>query len=114
MSVGFIKAIENGADLLELSIDDLLEDTEVIRYSTTVAMNKLIEQKGPKLGFITTEGYEDMLYIGKGSQWADGISSLESRKIAEVDKPDPLIPREHVIRCKRENRLYRKSDSSVR
>lgn len=100
LSVGFIKAIENGADILDLSIDELLEDTEVIRYSTTVAMNKLIEQKGPKLGFITTEGYEDMLYIGKGSQWADGISTLESRKISEVDKPNPLISREHVIGVK--------------
>lgn len=80
LSVGFIKAIENGAELLDLDLDELLEETDMIRYSTTVAMNKLIERKGPKLGFITTEGYEDMLYIGKGSQWQDGISSLDSRK----------------------------------
>lgn len=100
LSVGFIKAIENGADLLDLAIDELLEETDVIRYSTTIAMNKLIEQKGPKLGFITTEGYEDMLYIGRGSQWSDGISTLESRKIAQVDKPNPLILRENVVGVK--------------
>ncbi|MFS0824508.1 hydantoinase/oxoprolinase family protein [Bacillus sp. 1P02SD] len=100
LSVGFIKAIENGAELLDLDLDELLEETDMIRYSTTVAMNKLIERKGPKLGFITTEGYEDMLYIGKGSQWQDGISSLDSRKIAEVSKPIPLIPRENVVGVK--------------
>ena len=100
LSVGFIKAIENGAELLDLAIDELLEETDVIRYSTTIAMNKLIEKKGPKLGFITTEGFEDTLYIGRGSQWADGISTLESRKIAEVDKPTPIIPRENVVGVK--------------
>jgi N-methylhydantoinase A/acetophenone carboxylase len=100
LSVGFIKAIENGAELLDLAIDELLEETDVIRYSTTIAMNKLIEQKGPKLGFITTEGYEDMLYIGRGSQWSDGISTLESRKIAKADKPTPLISRANVVGVK--------------
>lgn len=100
LSVGFIRAIENGADLLDLAIDELLEETKVIRYSTTVAMNKLIERKGPRLGFITTEGFEDILHIGRGSQWADGISALESRKIHKVDKPKPLIPRENVVGVK--------------
>lgn len=100
LSVGFIRAIENGAELLDLAIDELLEETKVIRYSTTVAMNKLIERKGPRLGFITTEGFEDILYIGRGSQWADGISALESRKIYKVDKPEPLIPRENVVGVK--------------
>jgi len=100
LSVGFIKAIENGADLLDLAVDELLEETKVIRYSTTVAMNKLIERKGPRLGFITTEGFEDILYIGRGSQWSDGISALESRKINKVDKPTPLIPRENVVGVK--------------
>src|SRR5699024_3972681 len=100
LSVGFIRAIENGADLLDLAIDELLEETKVIRYSTTVAMNKLIERKGPRLGFITTEGFEDILHIGRGSQWSDGISALESRKIHKVDKPKPLIPRENVVGVK--------------
>jgi N-methylhydantoinase A/oxoprolinase/acetone carboxylase beta subunit len=100
LSVGFLKAIENGADALDLSIEELLQDTEVIRYSTTVAMNKLIQRKGPKLGLITTEGFEDITFIGKGSQWQDGISTQEARQIAKADKPIPLIERNMVIGVK--------------
>src|SRR5690606_8627491 len=69
LSVSFMKAIEKGADQLGLDLEELLSETDVIRYSTTVAMNKLIERKGPKLAFITTEGFEDITFIGKGSQW---------------------------------------------
>ncbi len=100
LSVCFMKAIEKGAEELDLTIEELLEETEVIRYSTTVAMNKLIERKGPKLGLITTEGFEDITFIGKGSQWQDGISSQEARNVARVDKPEPLIPRELVVGVK--------------
>ncbi|GAB7386410.1 hydantoinase/oxoprolinase family protein [Bacillaceae bacterium] len=100
LSVGFMKAIEKGAEQLGLSLEEMLENTEVIRYSTTVAMNKLIERKGPKLGLIITEGFEDITFIGKGSQWQDGISAQEARNVAKVDKPEPLIPRELVVGVK--------------
>jgi N-methylhydantoinase A/oxoprolinase/acetone carboxylase beta subunit len=100
LSVGFMKAIERGAEQLDLTLEDILRSTQVIRYSTTVAMNKLIERKGPKLGLIVTEGFEDITFIGKGSQWQDGISSQEARNIAKVDKPEPLVPRERVVGVK--------------
>lgn len=100
LSVCFMRAMEKGAEELDLTLEDLLQETEVIRYSTTVAMNKLIERKGPKLAFITTEGFEDLTFIGKGSQWQDGISSQEARNVVKVDKPEPLIPRELVVGVK--------------
>jgi N-methylhydantoinase A/oxoprolinase/acetone carboxylase beta subunit len=100
LSIGFLKAIEKGAELLDLSLEELLGNTEVIRYSTTVAMNKLIQRKGPKLGLITTEGFEDITFIGKGSQWQDGLSASEARHLAKVDKPVPLIPRHLVVGAK--------------
>ncbi|MED4600548.1 hydantoinase/oxoprolinase family protein [Paenibacillus validus] len=100
LSVCFMKSIEKGAAELGLTTEELLTDTEVIRYSTTVAMNKLIQRKGPKLALITSEGFEDVTFIGKGSQWQDGISSQEARNVAKVDKPQPLIPRELVVGVK--------------
>jgi N-methylhydantoinase A/acetophenone carboxylase len=100
LSVCFMRAIEKGAGQLGLTLEELLQDTEVIRYSTTVAMNKLIERKGPKLALITTEGFEDITFIGKGSQWQDGISSQDARNVVKVDKPEPLIPRKLVVGVK--------------
>jgi N-methylhydantoinase A len=36
-----------------------------IRHGTTVATNALLERKGARVAFVTTEGFEDMLAIGR-------------------------------------------------
>lgn len=97
---GMIEAIEESARRLGLSLNELLEQTRIVRYSTTLALNSLLERKGPKLGYIATAGFEDNLLIGRGSQWADGKSIKEQRNIAGADKPQPLIPRELMVGVK--------------
>ena len=61
LSVGFMQAVRDSADMLNIKTEQLLNATDAIRYSTTVAMNNLIQKKGPRLGLITTEGYEDTI-----------------------------------------------------
>src|SRR3972149_6568171 len=80
-----------------LSLEEFLRRRERIRYSTTVAMNKLLEHRGPRLGLLTTEGFEDFIIIGRGSQWADGLTIEEQRQVARAEKPTPLIPRELTV-----------------
>jgi N-methylhydantoinase A/acetophenone carboxylase len=72
----------------------------MIRYSTTIALNRLIEKKGPRLGLITTEGHEDVVLIGRGAQWIDGTRVAERRNLAIQKKPEPLIPRDHIVGVK--------------
>src|SRR5579872_4648935 len=36
-----------------------------IRHGTTVATNALLERKGARVAFVTTEGFEDTLAIGR-------------------------------------------------
>jgi len=100
LSVGFMRVIEESCKELGLPIEDVLKDIHLIRYSTTIAMNKLIERKGPRLGLITTEGFEDVIYVGKGAQWADGLSDRERRNLGRIKKPDPLIPKEMTVGAK--------------
>jgi N-methylhydantoinase A/oxoprolinase/acetone carboxylase beta subunit len=50
LSVCFTRVIEDGAAALGMKIEDLLPGIEMIRYSTTIALNRLIEKKGPRLG----------------------------------------------------------------
>ena len=50
LSVCFSRVIEEGAAALGLKMDELLPAIDMIRYSTTIAMNRLIEKKGPRLG----------------------------------------------------------------
>ena len=100
LSVCFSRVIEEGAGALGLQIDELLPDVDMIRYSTTIAMNRLIERKGPRLALITTEGHEDVVLIGRGAQWIDGTRVQERRNLAIQFKPEPLIPRELIVGVK--------------
>ena len=100
LSVCFSRVIEEGAGALGLKIDQLLPAIDMIRYSTTIAMNRLIEKKGPRLGLITTEGHEDVVLIGRGAQWIDGTRVQERRNLAIQKKPEPLIPRDMIVGVK--------------
>ena len=100
LSVCFSRVIEEGAGSLGLKMEELLPAVDMIRYSTTIAMNRLIERKGPRLGLITTEGHEDVVLIGRGAQWIDGTRVSERRNLAIQKKPDPLIPRDMIVGVK--------------
>jgi N-methylhydantoinase A/oxoprolinase/acetone carboxylase beta subunit len=97
LSVGMNETIDEAASRLGIAIEDLLGKAEIIRYSTTLAMNRLIERKGPKLGLLITEGFEDTTLIGRASQWADGVPLKYQRNIAGVDRPEPIIPKELIV-----------------
>lgn len=100
LSVCFTRVIEEGAGALGCKMEELLPSVDMIRYSTTIAMNRLIERKGPRLGLITTEGHEDVVLIGRGAQWIDGTRVAERRNLAVQKKPDPLIPRDMIVGVK--------------
>ncbi|WJJ93949.1 hydantoinase/oxoprolinase N-terminal domain-containing protein [Neopusillimonas aromaticivorans] len=97
LSIGFIDAIEAVADKVGLSIEELLPRIGILRYSTTVALNRLLQRQGPRIGLITTEGHEDAILIGKGAQWTDGQRVAERRNLAIQNKPHPLIERSLIV-----------------
>jgi N-methylhydantoinase A/acetophenone carboxylase len=100
LSEGCLRAMTEASELLGISIEALLQSTGIFRYSTTIATNALIEKAGPKLGLITTEGFEDTVVIGKGSSWSDAMTVKEIRNISRVKKPEPIIPRELTVGIK--------------
>ena len=97
LSVGFMRGLEECASKEGIALEDFLKDTEVIKYCTTLGTNALIELSGPKLGLITTRGFEDTIFIGRGRQWADGLPLADIQDITSIDKPIPLIPRRLVV-----------------
>ena len=78
-------AIETGvAELLEesgISVGDITE----FSHGTTVATNALIERKGVKVALVTTEGFRDILELGR----------IRTPTLYDLDfrKPEPLVPR---------------------
>ncbi len=100
LSVGFMQAIKEAAGQLNIPVKDLLSNTEIVRYSTTIAMNTLLQRTGPKLALITTEGFEDIVPIGKGASWSDQLTVKEIRNIARIAKPEPIISRGMTVGVK--------------
>ena len=100
LSVCFMQVIEKGAQAVGMTLEQLLPKVNIVRYSTTVAMNRLLERKGPRIGLITTEGHEDAILIGRGAQWIDGTRIHERRALPLQNKPAPLVPRELIVGVK--------------
>ena len=100
LSVGFMRAVRDAAGLLGISVEELLKSTEVVRYSTTIAMNTLLQRTGPRLALISTEGFEDIVPIGKGASWSDQLTFREIRNLARIVKPEPVIPRDMTVGVK--------------
>ena len=100
LSVGFMRGVQQAADELGLSVDELLGRVSTVRYSTTVAMNTLLQRTGPRLALITTEGHEDVLRIAKGAAWMDASTLHEIRNIARITKPVPLVTFENTFGAK--------------
>ena len=54
-------------------------------HGTTIVINAITERKGAKVGLLTTEGFRDILEIGRGTR--PDFFNLEYRK------PKPFVPR---------------------
>lgn len=100
LSVGFMQALREATTTLEMPLSELLRNCEIITYATTIAMNTLIQRTGPKLALICTQGFEDIIPIGKGSSWSDSRTVKEIKNIARIEKPEPLIPRSMTVGVK--------------
>jgi N-methylhydantoinase A/acetophenone carboxylase len=97
LSVGFLRGLRDLAREYQLPLHKFLSQCEAIHYCTTLGTNALIERTGPKLGLITTAGFEDTLLIGRARSWADGVSGDVNKDLARINKPIPLIPREMTV-----------------
>ena len=62
-------------------------DVDHIVHGTTIGTNALIERRGAKTGLITTEGFIDVLEIGRIQRPQEGLYDFY------VANPIPLIPR---------------------
>jgi len=97
LSIGFRKGVKELSQMIGLGLNELLGQTEAVRYCTTVGTNALIERTGPKLGLITTAGFEDAIFLGRARSWADGGSTSENKDLARIQKPQPLIKPDMVV-----------------
>ncbi len=72
-------------DLAEVEAADIAN----VLHATTVATNAVLERKGAATGLITTEGFRDVLIIGRQKRY-------ETYDLY-IAKPEPLVPRRHIV-----------------
>lgn len=58
----FVNCLRDGAAAFELPLPGFLGRTQVVRLSTTLGTNTLLQRHGPKVGLLVTSGAEHALY----------------------------------------------------
>ena len=89
---GVMNAVDRLAEELRLDNRELLDQTSVFAFGTTVATNAILTGAGSKTGLLITKGAGDTLNIARGmSQWA-GLPDVEAKHQAAHQKPEPIVP----------------------
>ena len=84
-------AIKDAASQLNISLEELLTNTEIFIYGTTRATNAIITGTGAKTAFLTTKGFAHTLILKEGGK----------SKPHDFSKnfPKPYIPKERTFNC---------------
>ena len=64
LTVCLMDCIKEGAARYGQTVEEMLKNVEIIRYSTTIGTNSIIQRKGSKLGLVVSSGFEEDVYGG--------------------------------------------------
>lgn len=92
LALGFMDALEQACKELGKDIRTVLSQLDSVRYATTLGTNALIERKGPKIGLLTTAGYESQVPLSRGRGYGDGLSPEEQADLPAACRPEPIVP----------------------
>lgn len=81
------EGVLTGIDKMLAEVGTDMSQVGYVVHGTTIGTNALIEKKGAKTGLITTEGFVDVLEIGRVQRPKEGLYNFW------VDNPVPLVPR---------------------
>jgi N-methylhydantoinase A len=81
------EAILEGIAIVTAQAGVLLKNLDVVIHGTTLATNALIERRGARTAFVTTEGFRDVIEMRTESRFEQYDLGIRL--------PPPLVPREH-------------------
>ena len=79
--------IKNGIKQLLTNKEWDPSEIELFFHGTTIATNTVIERKGALTALLTTEGFRDVLEVGRTSRPPSDLYNLS------MERPTPLVPR---------------------
>lgn len=92
LALGFMEALDRACGELGLDVPTVLTQVDSVRYATTLGTNALLERKGPKVGLLTTAGYESSVPLSRGRGYGEGLTPKEQQDLPAARRPDPLVP----------------------
>ena len=85
-SRGIAAGVDEGLCRVALGVEPPAASVSYFGHGTTVATNALIQHRGVRTGLVTTDGFRDLLEIGR--QKRPDLYDIQA------DKPPVLVPRE--------------------
>ena len=89
-AIGVLDGITLALEAAQASSDEVLE----LVHGSTTGTNALIERTGARVGLLTTEGFRDVLEIGRIMRPEAGLYDFS------VDLPLPLVPRQRRLEAR--------------
>ncbi|MGU3431968.1 hydantoinase/oxoprolinase family protein [Actinomycetes bacterium M1A6_2h] len=96
-SQGVIDVLEVLAEQLGCPIETMLADTHHIAHGTTSSLNALVMGNVPPVGFLTTKGHRDSIYIMNVEGRYLGGSPEQLQNVMGQSKTHGLIPKRHAL-----------------
>lgn len=92
LAIGFNQSLKGAYEQLGLTLEDIMAEADSVRYATTLGTNALIERRGPKVGLLTTAGFESAVPLSRGRGYGDGLTDRLKKDLPMAERPDPLVP----------------------
>ncbi|RRQ28655.1 hydantoinase/oxoprolinase family protein [Rhodococcus sp. Eu-32] len=96
-SQGVIDVLEVLAAQLDLPVAEMLANTHHIAHGTTSSLNALVMGNVPPVGFLTTKGHRDSIYIMNVEGRYLGRSPEQLQNVLGQSKSHGLVPKKHAL-----------------
>jgi N-methylhydantoinase A len=95
-SEGVLDVIQLLADQLGSTVETMLAGTHHVAHGTTSSLNALVTGNVPPVGFITTRGHRDSIYIMNVEGRYLGSSPDQLQNVLGQSKSHGLVPKRHA------------------
>ncbi|MDV6264374.1 hydantoinase/oxoprolinase family protein [Rhodococcoides yunnanense] len=96
-SQGVIDVLEALAEQLGCPVQEMLANTHHIAHGTTSSLNALVMGNVPPVGFLTTKGHRDSIYIMNVEGRYLGGSPEQLQNVLGQSKSHGLVPKRHAL-----------------
>jgi N-methylhydantoinase A len=96
-SRGVLDVLELLAEQVGRPLPKVLADTHHIAHGTTSSLNALVTGNVPPVGYLTTKGHRDSIYIMNVEGRYLGRSQHELQNVMAQDKHPGLVPKRHAL-----------------